>query len=180
MRRLVVTCLALALAGAAHAEDKGHGASAPVPDTHVPAGAVKYTLDSLKEQLTKMGFAPKHDGELLGIEVKKEDYESYLYFSVDDHQVWLQSTLANEITNLDSVPATAYWKLLEANGNIAPAHFALDGDDKTLSIFQSLSKYQVTPAVLKEQIEAFHKAIQGTDALWREPFKGKEEKEASK
>lgn len=184
--RLLLTCAALALvAGAAGAEDKpsdtkGRGQNAPVADTHVQEGAAKVTLESLKDQLTKMGFAPKVEGEFVNIDVKKEDYESYLYFSVDEHQVWVQSTLGSGITNLDAVPAIAYWKLLEANGNIAPAHFALDGDAKDLSIFQSLSKYQVPPAELKQTIETFHKSIQSTDALWRDPFKGKEEKEESK
>lgn len=127
----------------------------------------KVTLDSLKAQLTEMGFAPTTEEGLVNITVKKGDHESYLYFTVDEHQVWMNAVLQSEITNLDAVPAKIFRSLLAETYQTSPAFFSVY--DGKLVLFRTVSNRQKAPDRWKSLVEDMDATVRRTVDLWSGP-----------
>jgi hypothetical protein len=128
----------------------------------------KYDQASLVKQLTAMGYEAKVDGEMVNFTYKKGEDEYLLYFFFTEHNLMLSYVVTNKIKDIDKVPAPVWLKILEANEQYRPVHFALESNPSALAASHALGLRPIPNDRLDTVIKGFTAAIKATEPLWNE------------
>ena len=170
--RLSMVALVFALGAASgFAAPSPKPAAPPSPQSGKAAVAddavsAKYTLESLNKQLTEMGFKTSVEGEQITVTIKRGEDENLVGFYFDDHLLWLSCNLVSSTKNLDKVPATAYWKLLQANLEDPPTHFSIDTERHDVNAYRPMSKRVLTAQELNRVLTDFDSFLVKTQKLY--------------
>jgi hypothetical protein len=123
--------------------------------------------DSLKTMLDNMGYAPSalSKGYLVAIKRDTWTYNMQLVLSDDQTKLGINANLG-KVDDPDSVAAATWLKLLQDNADTDPSHFYFDKDQKKLYLHRVLDNRSITPAFLRQQIDAFCGNIHDTSADW--------------
>jgi uncharacterized protein (TIGR03067 family) len=136
-----------------------------------PAAAGTETLGKF---LRDLGFEPKAlSPDVLQVSMEKDRWPVHVMMSLstDGRRIWLESKFA-PIDDPDKVAPTAWKRLLEANENIGPAHFAFDKADKRVHLYKSFDNQSLTATRLRVELDQFDSIVRKTQDYWRgENFK---------
>ena len=118
--------------------------------------------------LTNMGFEPKKLSKGFLIAIKQDTWtlNMQLVISANTEKIGLNANLG-KVEDPASVSAPTWYELLVSNGDIDPAAFYFDKDQKKLYLHRTFDNRGVTPAILRREIEAFGAAICKTESLWK-------------
>ncbi len=131
-------------------------------------GGQVLTDPTLKEMLTGLHFEAKPLKHGYLITIKTADNWSMfiqLVLSPDKTKLGMNANLG-AVANPQSIPATRWLALLEANSDIDPTVFYFDKVQKKLFIHRVLDNHGITPEFLKGQIDRFTENLHGTAKLW--------------
>jgi len=150
-----------ALVGYVNAQPKGQAEAKSV------AGEV-LTDDTLSQSLSNMGFEPKKLSKGFLIAIKQDTWtlNMQLVLSANQEKIGLNANLG-KVEEPASVGAQTWYDLLVSNGDIDPAAFYFDKDQKKLYLHRTFDNRGVTPAILRREIESFGAAIRKTESLWK-------------
>jgi hypothetical protein len=150
-----------AVVGFVGAQSKGQS------DARAASGDV-LTDELLMQDLTNMGFEPKKLSKGFLIAIKQDTWtlNMQLVISANGEKIGLNANLG-KVDDPASVSAPTWYDLLVSNGDIDPAAFYFDKDQKKLYLHRTFDNRGVTPAILRREIEAFGGAIRKTENLWK-------------
>jgi hypothetical protein len=136
------------------------------------------TNENLQTFLTNLGYEAKKLGEgAYQITIEQDDWTFRIKVSLSGNKekIWM-STFLGEIADPSKVPADVLVKLLAANHDIGPAHFYICNCKeckatvaKRLSLEKSLDNRNVSPTLIRKEMEKFCATIRETEDLWDIP-----------
>jgi hypothetical protein len=124
--------------------------------------------DSLRQMLDGLGLEPKalSKGYLIVIKRDSWTYNIQLVLSADRSKLGMNANLGI-IEDADSVTASQWKALMEANGSIEPSFFYFDADKKKLYLHRVLDNRGLTAAYVRSQIDTFISDMKSTADLWK-------------
>ena len=140
-------------------------------DTEKPKSPEKDALDSerIGKLLKDLGYEPLSLSETVHqVSVSREGWKVHIMVSLtgEGDRLWLECKFA-PIAQPQTVPASAWLKLLEENERISPAHFSFDKSDKRIHLYKAFDNVGITPARLKKELDAFDAIVRRTQNIWR-------------
>lgn len=127
--------------------------------------------DDLPALLENLGYESRAEGDDRVITIVRGDWTFVINIGIygPEKTLWL-FTYLREIPDDKVASPTPYIKLLWANNNIGPHHFFLAGpaeDPRRLHMGRGLDNRQLTPALIRQAIDAFMETIRRTADLWQ-------------
>ena len=123
--------------------------------------------DSLKSMLDNMGYTPKSlsKGYLIAVQRDSWTYNMQLVLSGDQTKVGINANLG-AVDDVSTVTADQWRTLLEKNSDIDPSAFYYDKDQHKLYLHRVIDNRDVTPEILRKQIDTFCSNIHDTADSW--------------
>ncbi len=149
-------CTALALGSAGRADDP-------------PAAPKKLTGDELAKMIAKLSYDSKPlDKTFTQVIMDRAGWRSVLSVSVaaDGSLVWFEAALT-VASFPEDVPAATWRKLLAKNEELLPTSFTFNKDRKRVYLMHAIPNADVTPAVLRTNLELMDRTIEQTQPVWK-------------
>jgi hypothetical protein len=126
------------------------------------------TNESLSTMLSNMGYEPKalSKGFLIAKKVDSWTINVQVVLSPNLTKIGMNANLG-KVDKLEDITAPQLLTLLISNGDIDPSCFYIDRDQKKVYLHRSLDNRAVTPAFLREQIDAFCGNVRSTADQWK-------------
>lgn len=124
--------------------------------------------DGLKTMLTNMGYEPKplSKGFLISQKLDTWTVNMQVVLSGNLGKIGMNANLG-QIEKLEDIPSDKWLALLVSNGDVDPSAFYVDRQQKKLYLHRSIDNRAITPAFLREQIDAFCGNVKSTAELWK-------------
>lgn len=159
MSRTLAAAALLALAAAAAAQDPPAKAD----------GRARLTKDALDKMIEKLGYETRPlDPTFTELTVERGGWTTRLraFLSPDGNRVWLDAWFVT-VTRPEDVPAATWRRLLAKNEEMSPAAFSLNATNKRLYLSLSIPNADITPAVLRKEIEFLDAWVEKTADVWK-------------
>jgi hypothetical protein len=138
-----------------------------------PAFATPLTEASLKAMIQNMGYtvtettSDNAKNEWISVTLPDNSYTIQMYFqlSSDKTELWLIANLS-KIPPGKPVPASALMGMLVENDTIAPKCFSIGKTNSTIYLNGRTRNDNVTPAVLRQNLDTFTGILTRTEAFW--------------
>lgn len=151
-------------------------ARADQPATPKPAPAAAPSIapltdESLQEMLEKMGYEAKvektNQGNIYSVTIKRGTWTYIIDVSLSPSKtkLWLSGWLSVLPEN-EKIPVDKLLGLLEGSWTYGPAHFRYHKAFRQLNLGLCLDNREITPAVLRDQLENFMETMKKTELLW--------------
>ena len=126
------------------------------------------TESALGQMLEDMGYEPKKlkQGYLVAIKQDAWTYYVQLVLSPNREKIGLKATMGI-VDDPTSIPAGQWLNLLSGNTDIAPSFFYFNKTNNTLYMHRIIDNRVVTPALIRQQVDAFCANIKDTSELWK-------------
>lgn len=137
------------------------------PEAAKPAAGVALTDESIRVMLEAMGFQPQRQGDCTYlIELSRGGWKIFVRVSLspDKSTIWFTTCVA-EVTEANA-PAAALLNLLYWNNYYNNVRFAYFKQTHSLCLAMDLPNTNVTPALLRVQLDTFVSIIQGSQDVW--------------
>ena len=121
----------------------------------------------LKTMLDGLGYSPNHlsNGYLIAISRDGWTYNMQVLLSPDASKVGFNANLG-AVDDPSTVTADQWRTLLEKNEDVDPSNFYFDKDQKKLYLHRAIDNRDLTPAILRQQIDNFCSNIHDTATDW--------------
>lgn len=131
-------------------------------------GSDSLTPDTLKQLLDAMGYEPRSLDQAVEVTIDRDRWPVHISFSISDDGefLWLAAKFS-PISDVDNLPSEALLRLLEANDQIGPAHFAYRPEDRRIHLYRPVANLDVTAPVLRQRIDEFDTLVRETEDVWR-------------
>ena len=134
------------------------------------------TPRSLPAFLSNLGYEVKTDrgpGDALMCSLKLQQgtwsVPVQVSFSKDRSQIWLVAPLRVNLPEADAFQARALARLLAANDEVGPMHFALAAGGRTLNLNLCFENRDLTPVAFRSRLDLFARSVIATEPLWNGP-----------
>lgn len=129
----------------------------------------KLTKEALDKMIEKLGHETRPiDKTFTEVVVERGGRTTRLRASIspDGTRVWLDAWFVT-VTRPEDVPAATWRRVLAKNEEVSPAAFSLNPADKRLYLSLSVPNADVTPAVLRREIEFLDGWVEKTADVWK-------------
>jgi hypothetical protein len=167
----LVACTGIAMSRADQpAPEKKTGEPKPI----APAAAAQPPLtdESLLTMLKNMGYTPEVEKTLngrncykLSIDRAGLTYAINISLSGDKTRLWINAWLS-DVPEKEPISADRLLDLLEGNWTYGPAHFRYYSKFRMLNLGLGVDNHDITPSVLREQLETFSNTLTKSEPLW--------------
>ena len=129
-------------------------------------GPAVLTDENLEKTLEDMGLEPKKLSKGYLIVVKQDTWtlNTQLVLSENKTKLGMNSNLG--VVEEEKVTASQWMSLLVSNGDIDPSSFYYNKEQKKLYLHRSIDNRDLTPAILRKEIETFCSNVRSTSKLW--------------
>jgi hypothetical protein len=125
--------------------------------------------EQIEKLLKESGLQPELlSADLWQVTIDRDAWKVHVVVSLlnDGARIGLECKFT-PIPDPETVPSTAWLKLLEENERITPAHFTFDKSDKRVHLYKSFDNIALTSARLKKELENFDLTVRRTQSVWR-------------
>jgi uncharacterized protein (TIGR03067 family) len=132
-----------------------------------PAG--KMTKDELDKMLAKLGYETRPLGKTFTeVTIERSEWTSVIRtsMSTDNTRIWFDAYLLT-VTRPDEVTGTVWKRLLAKNDEVSPAAFSFNRTNKRIYLSSSIANADVTPALLRKELEFLDKWVEKTYDVWK-------------
>ena len=143
--------------------------TAPTP---TPSPVASLTQDNLATLLRDLGYTPKvirlDAGVIYELSLRQgpATLPVQVSLSPSGQYLWLTLIVKSDLPSYDSIPSKTLARLLEANEEIGPTHFAIIKATNQLCLKCPVPARTVTGASLKTSLDAFVARVISTEPLW--------------
>jgi hypothetical protein len=128
------------------------------------------TPTGLGDLLRDLGYEPKEVGkkkDIYDIVVERNNWKIFIRISLsgDRKNLWLDASTVT-LKDPDSAAPAVWLKLLELNDEIIPARFSYDNKFKQIHLLKPLENQGITPARMRQEIDAFDSLMRRTEPAW--------------
>ena len=163
---------ALTLTAAAFGREPGKGDTNPTTKAEpTKMAGKKVTIEELGEMLAAMGYEPKpcndKNGKLVSYDVTfaSDGYTIHGSFEItSDGRLWVHGTLAPVAD--ESTPPAVLLAMLGVNDRVHPAYLVYSAKTKNFHVMLPFANGNVTPAVLRTNIDAYGNAVKAVLNTW--------------
>ena len=171
MRKYAITGLAALALGWAPLAALAPPLAPPLPGGQAesaPSDPSQLSAESLRDMLSGMGYEPKKLSKGFLLAIKQDDWTINLQvvLSSDKRKMGLNANLG-KVDDPGAVPADTWLQLLIRNGDLDPSAFYYDKDQKKLYLHRSFDNRNVSPAILRKEIENFASNVRSSSDLWK-------------
>lgn len=135
----------------------------------IPAAHAQTTLtnEALLKTLNDMGLETRALSKGYLVTVHQDSWTLYVQFvlSADTTKLGMNANLG-EVKNEATVTANQWKTVLETNIDIDPSSFNYDPKQKKLYIHRVLDNRNLTPTILRAQLDKFMNDIRSTENVW--------------
>jgi uncharacterized protein (TIGR03067 family) len=134
-----------------------------------PPAPKKLTHDELVKMVNRFGYEVKAlDKTFTQVTIDRSGWRSVvrLSLSVDGTALWFDSWLLTT-SFPEAVPAETWRKLMARNDELFPVAFTLNRTNKKLFLTHTIANADVTPTVLRENLELMDRSLEQTRTLWK-------------
>ena len=140
----------------------------PAPTEVKPSDTTQLNDESLKTMLTNMGLEPSALTKGFLVKIKQDTWtlNIQLVLSPDKRKLGFNANMG-KVEDAASISADKWLALLVANADIDPSSFYFDKQNSRLLMHRVADNRNITPAILKTDLDNFSRQIKETSELWK-------------
>jgi hypothetical protein len=144
---------------------------APIPSQPAVQAVPPLTDAALLEMIQKMGYEAQIEktdkGNIYSLNIKRGTWTYIIDVSLSPSKtkLWLSGWLS-ELPPNEKISVDKLLDLLEGSWTYGPAHFRYHKKFRQLNIGLCLDNREISPAVLREQLESFMETMKKSELLW--------------
>jgi hypothetical protein len=130
------------------------------------AGSAQLDDAGLKAMLVSMGYEPKKLSEGYLVAVKQDSWTLNVQLRLSSNRSKLGFNANCGLVDEDAVSGAQWMALLISNGDIEPTSFYYDQEKKKLYLHRVIDNRDITPVILRKELDQFLSDIRSTGKLW--------------